>query len=134
FDLDAGCSLTNHVSFSEDNGRTWTIPLDTGVPGQASNLLRLDDNTVLSVHCQRETGDIGLFVRVVDVTGNSWRELTRQSVWDRATGLAVSGYGSMSGIRFGQPSITRLSNDELLVAHWAVENGQGRILTHRLAL
>ena len=35
-------------------------------------------------------------------------------------------------LKFGQPSLLRLSETEVLATHWAVEDGQGRILTHRL--
>jgi hypothetical protein len=32
----------------------------------------------------------------------------------------------------GQPSLLRLNEDEFLAAHWAIEDGQGKIKTHRL--
>ena len=38
----------------------------------------------------------------------------------------------MHGVNLGQPSLLRLSEAEVLATHWAVEDGQGRILTHRL--
>ncbi|HWC00321.1 MAG TPA: hypothetical protein VG672_26620, partial [Bryobacteraceae bacterium] len=37
-------------------------------------------------------------------------------------------------LRFGQPSLLRLSNGEILAAHWSIEDGQGRIRAHRLRL
>ena len=36
------------------------------------------------------------------------------------------------GVNLGQRSLLRLSETEVLATHWAVEDGQGRILTHRL--
>ena len=36
------------------------------------------------------------------------------------------------GVNLGQPSLLRLSESEVLATHWAVEDGQARILTHRL--
>ena len=35
-------------------------------------------------------------------------------------------------IRFGQPSLLRLSNGEFLASHWSIEDGQGKIRDHRL--
>ncbi len=37
-------------------------------------------------------------------------------------------------LRFGQPSLTRIDGDEFLAAHWAAEDGQGRIRAHRLRI
>jgi len=37
-------------------------------------------------------------------------------------------------LRFGQPSQLALDNGELLATHWSIEQGQGRILAHRLRL
>ena len=35
-------------------------------------------------------------------------------------------------IRFGQGSLTRLASGDILATHWAIQDGQGRVLTHRL--
>lgn len=35
-------------------------------------------------------------------------------------------------IRFGQGSLLGLTNGDILATHWCVEEGQGKILTHRL--
>ena len=132
FDLDEGRSLANHVAVSHDNGTTWSDAIDTGVPGQASNLMWLGGDRLLSIHCQRE-GDVGLYVRVVDFTGDRWQVLAEQNVWDRAASHQVRGIGNMwESVKFGQASLLRLTNGEILATHWAVEEGQGRILTHRL--
>jgi hypothetical protein len=37
-----------------------------------------------------------------------------------------------SSIRFGQASLLRLADGDILATHWCVVDGQGRILTHRL--
>ena len=47
--------------------------------------------------------------------------------------MRVAAYATMAvSLKFGQPSLLRLSETEVLATHWAVEDGQGRILTHRL--
>ena len=40
----------------------------------------------------------------------------------------------MKTIRFGQPSLLMLDTGEILAFHWAVIEGQGKILSHRLRL
>lgn len=128
----AGTGLPNHVTVSHDGGRTWSAPSDTGVPGQASNLIHWREDLLLSVHAQRTGDDIGVYVRVVDFADDRWNTLCEASVWDNAPAMKIASYASMSALRFGQPSLLRLSDDEVLATHWAIENGQGRILSHRL--
>jgi hypothetical protein len=47
--------------------------------------------------------------------------------------MKVSAYATMGvNLKFGQASLLRLDADEVLATHWAIEDGQGRILSHRL--
>ena len=39
-----------------------------------------------------------------------------------------------TSLRFGQPSIMRLSNGEFLASHWSIEQGQGKIRAHQLRI
>ena len=133
-DRDRGCSVNNHVTVSTDSGCTWSDPIDTGVPGQASGLLWLAGDQLLTIHAQRE-GDVGLFVRAVTLAGTTWRVHEEKNIWNRAAAAKIGTYAEMTqNLRFGQPSLTRLPNNDILAVHWAVEQGQGRILAHRLRL
>ncbi len=128
-----GKNKCNHVTVSHDNGTTWSTPIDTGILGQASNLMHWQDDLLLSIHAQREGDDIGLYVRLVDFTNDQWRTLAQTNIWANAPAMKVASYASMgSNLRFGQPSLLNLGDGEVLASHWAIENGQGRILTHRL--
>lgn len=133
FDMDAHSSLTNQVTVSHDNGMTWSEPIDTGISSQASNVLWLGGDRLLTIHCHRES-DVGLYVRVVDFAGDRWKVLKEKNIWDRTTAQAFVGLGSEeSGLKFGQPSLLSLGED-ILATHWAFEDDRGRILTHRLRL
>ena len=47
--------------------------------------------------------------------------------------MQVGNFATMgTSVRFGQPSLLRLDGDEVLATHWAIEEGQGRIRSHRL--
>ena len=39
-----------------------------------------------------------------------------------------------TALRFGQPSLVQLNEGEFLAVHWAIEEGQGKILAHRLRI
>ena len=57
------------------------------------------------------------------------------NIWDHAPAMKVAAYKTMGvSLRFGQPSLLRLDNGDVLATHWASEDGQGRIRTHRLSV
>jgi hypothetical protein len=112
---------------------TWSAPIDTGVWGQASNLIHWADDILLTIHCQREGEEIGLYVRMVDLSNDQWRVVEEAKIWGNAPPMKVAAYSTMGqNLKFGQASLLRLDNDEVLATHWAIEDGQGRIRTHRL--
>ena len=128
----AARNLPNHVTVSHDGGMSWSAPIDTGVPAQASNLMYLGGDLLLTIHCHRE-GETGLFVRIVDFADDQWRIVEEASIWDNALPSKVASYSQMGqSLKFGQASLLPLDNGDVLATHWAIEDGQGRILTHRL--
>ena len=123
----------NHVTVSHDAGMTWSKPIDTGVPAQASNLIHLEGDLLLSIHSHREGEDVGLYVRLVDFAGDTWRTVDEQKIWGNAPSRKVSAYAKMGeNLKFGQPSLLSLGDGEYLATHWAIEECQSRIVTHRL--
>ena len=89
---------------------------------------------LLTIHCHRE-GETGLYVRIVDFTDDRWRTVEESVIWGNAPSARIARYAEMGrNLRFGQPSLLPLDKGEILATHWAVEDGQGRIRTHRLRL
>jgi sialidase-1 len=127
---------SNHVTVSEDDGRTWSKPIDTGVMGQASNLIWIGGDRLLTIHAHR--GDeIGVYVRVVDFAGNNWRVLSETVIYGQAAKQTVEGQSAadmFKSLRFGQPSLLALGDGEFLAAHWCVEEWQGKIRVHHIAV
>lgn len=136
FDYQSETNHANHVVVSHDDGRTWSEPIDTGHMAQASNLLWLEGNWLLSIHAHR-AGDIGLYVRLINFTGDKWRVEAERVIYGGAGQRTESGASMVemfSSLRFGQPSLLRLSNGDVLATHWCIEDGQGKIRTHRLRI
>lgn len=134
FDYRTEASRANHVVVSHDDGRTWSEPIDTGHMAQASNLLWLEDDVLLSIHAHR-AGEIGLYVRLIDFRGDKWTVKAERVVYGGAGRRTESSIGMVelfSTLKFGQPSLLRLSNGDVLATHWCIEDGQGKIRTHRL--
>lgn len=125
----------NHVVVSEDQGRVWSGPINTGHMGQASSLVPLSGDLLLTVHAHRSE-DAGIYVRVIDFRRNQWKVLDEKVIWGRNTRPQTSGEQNMvemfTSLRFGQPSLTHIAGSEYLATHWSVEDGQGKIRAHRL--
>ncbi|OGD21548.1 MAG: hypothetical protein A2W03_12300 [Candidatus Aminicenantes bacterium RBG_16_63_16] len=125
----------NHVAVSHDDGRTWAAPLDTGCWGQSAHLVWLGGDRLLTIHSHR-SDDPRITVRVVDFRHDDWHPVEEKSIYGAGSRAQTSEGQDMpemfAALRFGQPSLLRLTDDEFLAVHWAVEDGQGKIRTHRL--
>lgn len=136
YDQAADRHYSNHVTVSDDDGRTWSKPIDTGVMGQASNLVWLGGDRLLTIHAHRGD-DIGIYVRVVDFTKNEWKTLAETVIYGQTAKQTAEGQSAsemFKSLRFGQPSLLALGDGEFLATHWCVEEGQGKILLHHLAV
>jgi sialidase-1 len=135
FDIGTGRYLPNQATVSHDDGHTWSAPIDTGIQAESANLLALGGDRLLSIHSHRGA-DVGLSVRVVDVTGDRWTTVEEQRIWGgslpQQTKDGQTFYEFAHSIRFGQGSLLRLRSGDILATHWCVVDGQGRVLTHRL--
>jgi len=137
FEITTGRYLSNQVTVSHDNGQTWSAPIDTRIRAESANLLYLGDERLLSIHCHRGQ-DVGLTVRVVDFAGDRWRTLDERTIWGAASGQQTHDgqrfHEFAWSIRFGQGSLLRLDDGDILATHWCIVEGQGKVLTHRLRL
>jgi sialidase-1 len=137
FEIGTGRYLHNQVTVSHDDGHAWSSPIDTGHRSESANLLYLGGERLLSIHSQRGT-DVGLYVRLVDFSGDRWTLLEERIIWGASIGQQTRDgqtFHEFAGsIRFGQGSLLRLSNGDILATHWCVVDGQGKVLTHRLRL
>lgn len=135
YDLKKDQSLSNHVVFSHDNGHTWSKPLDTGIMAQASNLLGIGDDRLLTIHAHR-SGQIGLAVRLVDIRDDKWKMLAEEFIWGNSKNANSSGniIEQFATLKFGQPSLLKVSNHELIACFWCVEDCIGKIKAIRIEL
>lgn len=135
YEIETGRYLNNQVTVSHDAGRTWSAPIDTGHKAESSNLLYLGGERLLSIHSQRGA-DVGLYVRLTDFSGDRWTPIEERVIWGASVGRQTRDgqtFHEFAGsIRFGQGSLLRLRNGDILATHWCVVDGQGKIITHRL--
>lgn len=135
YDAQAGRDLHNAFALSKDFGNSFTAPADTDLNGQTPSLLALDPDTVLCVY--RRTDAAGLWAAKASVAGGLWKTIEQTALWG-APSLTV-GQKSQNAIenfnvlRFGAPCLNRLSDGDVLVTFWCVEDGVSNIRWLRLA-
>jgi BNR repeat protein len=128
-------NLTNRLAFSRDGGQTFGPAVDTKVHGQASNLMWLGNDRLLTIHAHRES-PVGLWVREVDTAGGGFRIVRELNLFeDDAMGSETKDIrAQFASLKFGQPSLVRLPDKRILGACWAVENCQHIIKGYFLEL
>lgn len=118
--------LPIHYSLGSADGRKWSEPAPTNLPGQTHYPAELSDGTFAAIYTVRESEHPGLFV-ALSQDGREWDIENQVRVWD-ATGrdkLGVSAPDayprSHDTIAFGAPSLIALDDGDLLAAFWCTE-------------
>lgn len=133
FDLSQERHLSNRLALSEDDGETFRI-LDTSIMAQASNGLALGENELLTIHAHRES-PVGLNLYRSRLAEDRLEVLDRLALFaDERLGQQDGQGDPFANLRFGQPSLLALDDDEFLACCWRVENCQHVIKTYRIRL
>ena len=124
-------NLNNHIVYSKDGGENFGPAIDTSVKAQASNLMWLEKNTILTIHSHREPPS-GLIVRKVNIKNNKFEILDELDLFqnDKMGSDSTNISKQFGSLKFGQPSLIQLENKEILATCWCYENNQHIIKTH----
>ena len=137
-DFYAGIDLDIHIAFGSPDGRSWTIPRVTGLPGQHCQPLSLGGDRLLAAYPRR--GDPpGIVLSISEDFGENWDRGRDLLVYDSTAGTesGASGsrsqselWGDMERWRFGHPRMVRLPDDEVFVVYYG---GNDTVKTARWA-
>lgn len=135
YDLAAQTNLDNHIAVSDDGGSSFGPARPTGILGQASNIMALDRDRLLSIHCHRDT-PVSLTVRTLRLTpGGVAVEAETAIFGPEGQGSATDGIvKQFASLRFGQPALLRLDDERVLATCWKVEDCQHVIKGYHLRI
>lgn len=136
-DLKTGQRYNNHLTFSHDNGLSFSDPVPTGILGQTASILALGGTKVLTLHAvRRDTDRPGIYACIVDVAGDQWKLEEIECVWEPNSPMVknLKAHAVFSFLKFGQPGCIRLSDGDILTSHWLCEEGQYKTYCLRIRL
>lgn len=129
--LVTGERMNNHITISTDNGKSFSAPIDTGIRGQASSIVALDGDKVMTIHAvRRDTREPGIYAAIADLSGGEWKLESIERIWasDRPVTPDMHMADIFAYMKFGQPSGYVTDDGKLLLYHWECKDGQYRTL------
>jgi sialidase-1 len=126
-DFTAGVDLDVHIGWGSVDGKTWSLPRGTGLPGQHCQPLSLGDNRLVAVYTQRHTPP-GIAMSLSNDFGQTWERSQDLMVYDSTAGTesGTSAARSQAELwrdmelwRFGHPRAVLLPNGEVFVVFYA---------------
>ena len=124
YDLKNQRHLSNHVVWSDDDGKTWSKPIDTGLRGQASNLF-IYKGQLGVLQARREGPKPGICLSLIDLKDDSVTVLDVAYAWD-AVGMAIK-QGNIetqfAALKFGQPSLVQIDESNYVLFFWNCIDG-----------
>jgi hypothetical protein len=129
-DYQSGKDLTIHATWSEDEGRTWTEPYDTGILGQMGSSIDVGAGRVLAAYNRRDMDNPGIYAAVSEDGGRTWPPFGEHTViWD-ARGRDIIGNRDQehTGLfdeglfAFGKPDALLLPDGTVYIGYWATSN------------
>ena len=124
-DFTAG-RMPNHITYSTDNGKTFSKPVDTGIMGQASSVTALGGEKFAAVISRRrDTDEPGIYCYIVDFSDKTWKVIDEGILWSAGNNTRVKGMAEIfSFLKFGQPSIYVSSEGRKFLCFWYAKEGQ----------
>ncbi len=123
-DLQTGKDHENAYALSKDGGSTWSPTYRTGTQGQSTALAPLPDGRALFIYNRRTPDETGVRLAVVRPSESGFGLESDQLIWCAQAATQAGGnldHGNWTDFAFGEPSVTALQDDTLLVTLWCVQ-------------
>lgn len=134
YDTVEGKNLPNAYSIYKGAEIRFSKPQSTELLGETPSILSLGGNSVLCIY--RRVDIPGLWAAVSSVENDAWKTIEHIPLWGEG-GLGGNGSKNIvkqfNTLRFGAPHVTRLSNGDIYVVFWCVEDSVSNIRWIRLS-
>lgn len=125
-DVRSGQDVDVHIAWGSPDGREWTDPIGTGLPGQHCQPISLGGDRLLAVYSHRyEPG--GIRAALSEDFGRTWDRATELVVWASDAGAEPGAdrpraqddyWNDMGAWQFGHPRGVRLPDRQVLVVFY----------------
>ncbi len=125
-DAPAGRDVDVHISWAAPDGREWSDPVGTGLPGQHCQPIAVGGDRLMAVYSHRG-GPPGIRAVLSDDFGRTWDRASEVVVWASEAGAEPGSDGprdqadywnDMGAWQFGHPRGTLLPSGEVLVVFY----------------
>lgn len=130
-----------HWNASTDaTARQWTKPQPTGISGQSSYPVVIDDRRMAIIYSQRDSKQAGIKVVLSKDRGRTWDIAHAVVVWDaygkEALGVPMTDKypSSHDAIAYGAPHLCKINDRELIASFWCTQSADTHVRFARLAL
>ena len=117
--------FTNHFTFSNDGGRSWSEPCPTPISGQTLTPLWMGGSQFLLIYNYRKPPQ-GIKLALANIDGRDCKVVDDAYLWQPAArneNSVKKGIDSFDDFAFGLPSVVHLDNENFLSVFWSLENG-----------
>jgi hypothetical protein len=138
----AGRDIENHIAWGSPDGRRWSSPAPTGLPGQHCQPIAVGGDRLAAVYPHRADPP-GIRAVLSEDFGRTWERASELSVYRSAAGREAGSGGSRSEAdlwadmvawRFGHPRGVLLPTGEILVVYYAGDERSQSVRWARLAI
>lgn len=118
--------MPNHVTYSTDNGKSFSAPVNTGIMGQASSVTALGGEKFAAVISRRrDTEEPGIYVYIVDFSAKTWYVTDEAKLWGPEIMTRAGGMAEIFAfLKFGQPSLLAAKDGKKYLVFWYAKEGQ----------
>jgi len=106
---------------SDDDGKTFSGPMEMPFKGQTTSLTPYRDGMVLIPYNQRQYGTVGVWLALVKPDETGFHMLANQPIWEAQTATLAkksADFENFTDYAFGEPQVTILRDGSLLVVFW----------------
>lgn len=130
-EVGTGRDVDVHLAWGSPDGRTWTVPAGTGLPGQHCQPISLGGDRLLAVYSHRNDPP-GIRAALSEDFGRTWDRATEIVVWASDAGDEPGSdrprsqdeyWNDMGAWQFGHPRGARLPDGEVLVTFYGGAGG-----------